>query len=186
MTSIGFTFRFAPFAASAATGLWGIQSQIRALDTRRMSNPERSFTRRVSCSRQLRSTWVSTAPSSRRTSGPGRRSRRSPPLAGSPSKGSRRRCRRCEDQAGRGRRGREDHRRRGTDEAGSGAEACRPPRQRQAGRQGGTPRESAAAEARAETYIGVTPEALAAELKSKSLAQVAIAHSKTVAGLKEA
>src|SRR6266545_4938544 len=34
MTSIGFTFRFAPFAASAATGLWGIQSQIRALDTR--------------------------------------------------------------------------------------------------------------------------------------------------------
>ncbi len=38
----------------------------------------------------------------------------------------------------------------------------------------------------AATYIGVTPKALAAELKSKSLAQVAIAHGKTVAGLKEA
>jgi len=35
-------------------------------------------------------------------------------------------------------------------------------------------------------YIGVKPKALAAELKGKSLAQVAAAHGKTAAGLKEA
>jgi hypothetical protein len=35
-------------------------------------------------------------------------------------------------------------------------------------------------------YIGVTPTALRAELKGKSLAQVATAHGKTVSGLKDA
>ena len=35
-------------------------------------------------------------------------------------------------------------------------------------------------------YVGVTPQALLAELKGKSLAQVATAHGKTVAGLKTA
>jgi len=35
-------------------------------------------------------------------------------------------------------------------------------------------------------YIGITPRALMAELKGKSLAQVATAHGKTVSGLKEA
>ena len=35
-------------------------------------------------------------------------------------------------------------------------------------------------------YIGVTPRALAADLQGKSLAQVATAHGKTVAGLKAA
>jgi hypothetical protein len=35
-------------------------------------------------------------------------------------------------------------------------------------------------------YVGITPKALAAELKGKSLAQVATDHGKTVAGLKDA
>jgi hypothetical protein len=35
-------------------------------------------------------------------------------------------------------------------------------------------------------YIGVTPKVLGAELKGKSLAQVATAHGKTVSGLKDA
>jgi hypothetical protein len=35
-------------------------------------------------------------------------------------------------------------------------------------------------------YIGISPRALAAELEGKSLAQVATAHGKTVAGLKDA
>ena len=38
----------------------------------------------------------------------------------------------------------------------------------------------------AAAYIGVNPKALAAELKGKSLAQVATAHGKTAAGLKAA
>jgi len=38
----------------------------------------------------------------------------------------------------------------------------------------------------AAAYIGITPKALAAELKGKSLAQVAAAHGKTAAGLKAA
>jgi hypothetical protein len=38
----------------------------------------------------------------------------------------------------------------------------------------------------AAAYIGVKPKALAAELKGKSLAQVATAHGKTAAGLKAA
>jgi hypothetical protein len=35
-------------------------------------------------------------------------------------------------------------------------------------------------------YIGITPKALVAELKGKSLAQVATAHGKTISGLKDA
>jgi hypothetical protein len=35
-------------------------------------------------------------------------------------------------------------------------------------------------------YIGITPKALVSELKGKSLAQVATAHGRTVAGLKDA
>jgi hypothetical protein len=35
-------------------------------------------------------------------------------------------------------------------------------------------------------YIGLKPKALAAEMKGKSLAQVAVAHGKTAAGLKDA
>jgi len=38
----------------------------------------------------------------------------------------------------------------------------------------------------AAAYIGVKPKALSAELKGKSLAQVAVAHGKTAAGLKAA
>lgn len=48
------------------------------------------------------------------------------------------------------------------------------------------PRAKARLLAAAAAYIGVKPKALAAEVKGKSLAQVATAHGKTVAGLKAA